>query len=129
MSVLPLSANFGPRPPPPIMMNASDPPKPFNPLSSLLRYELLVLLVWFCVEIGRWYGKNKAYKKIQEEEESGGKVKGLSLRKTMCWGVLIGAVVGVFLFWLITYVLFYNTFYSPVVNINQFNPPIIGRRR
>jgi|SRR5581483_3739751 len=91
--------------------------KPTSTLPSLFRYEVFVLSVWFFVEMGRWYAKDKAFRKLQREEageEEDTKIRRLPIHRTMAYGVLIGALIGALVFWLITDVFFYDAFHSDV---------------
>jgi len=84
--------------------------KPVNAFSSLVRYELLVVCVWFFVEMARWYSHSKQ-RSMEDDEE-------VEMRKSKfsrtAWYVLLGAVLGVVLYWLIVDVCFYSAFHSPV---------------
>ena len=75
--------------------------QPITSWQSLLRYELFILLVWFFVDMARWY--------LQRRSPNAKK-----FHKCLCWGVLVGALVGGLLFWLVVDVWFYKAFHAPV---------------
>lgn len=79
---------------------------------SLFRYELLVVILWICIEVAKSWRLSQIKSHLSADERqvlSDSKFRHLS---TM---VLVGAMVGVFLFWLLTQIWFTDTAESTTV--------------
>ena len=96
-------------------------------MPSLLRYEVFVLLIWFFVELGRWYTRDQAFRKLATAVKGDNTTKHLSLKKTMSYGVLIGAMFGALVFWLIADVFCYDTFHA-AQQVFSVNATSFGKR-
>ncbi|AYV86425.1 MAG: hypothetical protein Sylvanvirus1_21 [Sylvanvirus sp.] len=92
--------------PPSITKISIQTEKPVSSFPSLIRYELLVLLVWFCVELLRAYGSTDGATKFDS---------------TSLW-VLAGAVIGTLVYWIIVDVFLYDTFHGPKIVHTSLNP-------
>lgn len=97
--------------------------KPVSSLPSLVRYELLVLVVWFCLKMGR----SMARPKRNEDEEENELVERARKRfDKMGMYALIAALLAVAVWWLIVDVFFYSTFHAAVQTTSTIGAPVIA---
>ena len=85
--------------------------KPVSALPSLVRYELLIILVWIFLRIGRHWARSKI---INEDEETDYQEDRRKRFDKMGWYILLAAMLGGLVYWLLVDVLFYSSFHSAI---------------
>ena len=107
--------------------------QPANRYTSLIRYELLVLIVWFFIECARACAISKMTMTTEKDEKGQDKTPSTSTGNSsvstrfgrfnkLSLYILIGAAVGTFVYWLITEFWFYDKFHS-MEKVNSINVP------
>ena len=104
---------------------------PHQRWKSLLRYELLLILTWVFIELARAYYIRKQSKDADEGDEESSKDKAGS---SISWTIIIGAAIGVFLYWIIADLWLYSWFYPSTIEsrsdiINSHTPSQHSRPR
>lgn len=101
-----------------------------NPYKSLVRYELMVILIWIFVELARWIYLNKAHnskKDVSSEAinsvENSQNTSWKKQFRSASWMVLFGALIGVLIYWLIVEIWLRSWFYGQESNLSTSSNP------